>query len=262
MPDPRDIAERWASSRSSDPTAHVTACYEPDAVLVGLDGTPLAVGRDAVAAFEVQAFLQVPDRRCSVARVLADAEGSTVVVEGLQSGRDTVDAVPMSAPVLCWWRLDAAGLIVEEHRYLPWDRRRILDDDSFSRPPRPDDARRRSAGAVRDLVARWAEAWAWDAGLAVDAFVADDVAVRPDAADPTVVLEGAGAWRAREVAARAAVGPAPVVRVDATVGAGDQIALRVAFGAGAPEVLLVVLDDADRFVRLDRFAPHAGGVQR
>lgn len=240
----------------------MTAWYAPDAVVVDLDGTPLAEGRDALISVEVQAFLQVPDRRCRVARVLADADGSTVVVDGLQSGRDTVDAVPMSVPFLCWWRLDGSGLIVEEHRYLPWDRRRILDDDSFTRPPPPDDRRRRSAGATRDLVARWAEAWAWDAGLAVDAFAADDVVVRTDAAEPTSVLAGADAWRAREVAAHAALGPSPLVRVDATVGAGDQIALRVAFGTGPAEVLLAVLDDTDRFVRIDRFAPHAGGARR
>lgn len=249
-------------SRAGDPSAHVAACYAADVTVVDLDGAPLAVGLDALTRLEVESYLRVPDRRCRVVRVVADAEGDTVVVEALQVGRDTVDAVPMSAPLLCWWRLDADGMIIEEHRFLPWERRRILDDGSFVTPPAPDGSLRRSAGAARDLVARWAEAWSWDAGLAVDAFVADGALVRPDSCDPPTVLEGSAAWRAAEGAVHADADEPARVRVDAVVGAGDTIAVRVAFGDGPAEVLLVVLDDTDRFVRIDRFAPHAHGTRR
>ncbi len=262
MPTPRDLAERWAISRAGDPTAHVQTCYAVDAIVVDLDGSPIASGRDELQRLEVASYLRVPDRRCRVVRVLADTQGTTVVVEALQVGRDTVDAVPMSVPVLCWWRLDAAGLIIEEHRFLPWDRRRILDDASFVVTPEPDVSHQRSSGAVRDLVARWAEAWSWDAGLAVDAFVAEGVVVRPDAADPPTVLEGAAAWRAAEVAIHAAADHPALVRVDATCGTGDTIAVRVAFAGAPTEVLLIVLDDTDRFVRIDRFAPHAHAARR
>jgi hypothetical protein len=156
---------RWAEDWSDRADGHAERWYADEAVVVDLAGTVLARGRDAAAELESALFRRVPHRAARPLIVHGDA---------LVTGTSLGDLVTMVTPMTRWWWFDEQGRITRELRILDWDHRSIDDADAAGPLPRGDGPARSDAW-FRDFAQRFAETWAWDPGVVLRSFVADDV---------------------------------------------------------------------------------------
>lgn len=257
------LAHHALANFGAAPLATIAGLVGEDVVVSSLVGAaPPVHGRDAALEAAQPWLGSVPDATVRVVRLIG--HGYDVVAELEVTGRSVDDVGPRSAPLLLWATFTAGGQVSEAAIAFAWERRRFSDhsEPAVPEPGVPEEPDGEAAGPVvrsqgryRELAERFAEAWSWDPEVAARSAFADRCLLS-QAGDPATAVPTTIPSTSRST-----------LVVDGVLGEGSTMAVRFSLrpsanparpsretsGDTTKGVLLVGLDDDDRFCWLRRF---------